>query len=338
MVIKRISSISIVLLLCSLLFISCSKSASSATVSTPAPGQTPYPSVSGSTPLASPSAKARVTPKPTIRPNITPSGTPDTTPLHYKMRLLLAGKYRPDDLTFDPAGHLVFSDVSRGMVSRLNADGSVTVLVRGLADPEGLVFLQNGTLIIAEQQTNRILAFVPSISSLTVLRVLPGMPTTGPCKMGVDGIALDATTNTLIVPDSPTGNVYRMSLDGAKLTLLASHISRPVGAAVDAQGNVYVADECGGALWKITPAGKITRLGGFGMLDDVAFDHHGNILVTDLKPSIHALIRLRHITGKREILASRGLIEPQGLAIDARDDIYLSDDYADKIVEYIPAA
>jgi len=68
----------------------------------------------------------------------------------------------------------------------------------------------------------------------------------------------------------------------------------------------------------------------------VAFDHHGNLLVTDLKPSIHALIRLRHITGKREILASSGFVEPQGLVVDTRDDIYLSDDHVGKIVEYIP--
>lgn len=306
-----------VVLLCALLLISCAQSASSA--ATPTPG------------------KVSLSPSPAPSPSAQASGTPDTTPLHYKTRVLLAGKYRPDDLAFDPAGHLVFSDVFRGVVSRLNADGSVTVLVSGLADPEGLVFLPNGTLIIAEQQTNRILAFTPSTSALTVLRVLPGRPTGKPCRDGVDGIALDPTTNTLIIPDSPTGAVYRMSLDGTKLALLATGIPRPVGAVVDPQGNVYVADECGGALWKITPAGALTRMGGFGMLDDVVFDHHGNLLVTDLKPTIHALIRLRHITGKREILANRGFIEPQGLVVDDHDNIYLSDDYANKIVEYIPA-
>jgi hypothetical protein len=47
------------------------------------------------------------------------------------------------------------------------------------------------------------------------------------------------------------------------------------------------------------------------------------------------LIRLRP-TGKREVLASRGYIEPQGLVVDANDNIYLSDDFANKIVEYIP--
>jgi hypothetical protein len=78
-------------------------------------------------------------------------------------------------------------------------------------------------------------------------------------------------------------------------------------------------------------------MGGFGMLDDVAFDSHGNILVTDLAGAIHALIRVNWTTGKRETLASRGFIEPQGLLVDSHDDIFVSDDYANIIVEYIPA-
>jgi len=249
----------------------------------------------------------------------------------------LSGQLRPDDLAFDAQGHLLFSDFYHGTVSRLNADGSVTVLVSGLAGPEGIVPLADGTMIIAEQHTNRILALAPGEKSPTVLRTLPGMPSTAPCKDGVDSIALDATTNTLIVPDSPIGNVYRMSLDGTKLMLLASGIVRPVGAAVDAQGTVYVADECGGAVVLISPAGKATRMGGFGMPDDVAFDQHGNLLVIDLQVSIHALIRVSQSTGKHETLVSAGFIEPQGLVVDSKDDIYVSDDYADKIVEFIPA-
>ena len=273
---------------------------------------------------------------PTVPLAPTVSATPATTPTHYTARVLLSGKLRPDDLAFDAQGHLLFSDFYHGTVSRLNADGSVTVLVSGLAGPEGIVPLADGTMIIAEQRTNRILALAPGEKSPTVLRTLPGMPSTAPCKDGVDGIALDATTNTLIVPDSPIGNVYRMSLDGTKLMLLASGIVRPVGAAVDAQGTVYVADECGGAVVLISPAGKVTRMGGFGMPDDVAFDQHGNLLVIDLQVSIHALIRVRQSTGQHEILASAGFIEPQGLVVDSKDNIYVSDDYADKIVEFLP--
>jgi sugar lactone lactonase YvrE len=290
MSVKRTSVLCILFFLCSIALSACSQKLSPARL---LPTST--------------AGKAHITP--TFSPPLKTTSTPDTTPTRYKAHLLLSGRYRPDDLVFDPAGHLLFSDVYRGTISRLNANGSVTQLISGLAGPEGLAFLPNGTLVIAEQRTNRILAYSPQTGSLSVLRVLPGVPTGQPCKDGVDGIALDPLTQTLIIPDSPLGTVYRMSLDGKKLVLLAAHIPRPVGAAVDAQGNIY---------------------------DDVAFDHHGNVLVTDLKPSIHALIRVRLPGGKREVLASQGFIEPQGLAVDSSDNIYVSDDYADKIVEYEP--
>lgn len=73
------------------------------------------------------------------------------------------------------------------------------------------------------------------------------------------------------------------------------------------------------------------------MPDDVEIDPQGNLLVIDLLPSIHALIRVDSATGKRQTLASQGFIEPQGLLIDNHGNIYVSDDYADIIVEYQPA-
>lgn len=276
------------------------------------------------------------TPTPTQLPP-TPTDALKLVPTHYTAHTLLHGIGRPDDLAFDIQGHLLFSDFYNGTVSRVNDNSTVTVLLRNLAGPEGLVVLPDGTMIIAEQRTNRILSLAPGATTPSVLRNLPGTPSGTRCKDGVDGIALDATNNTLIIPDSPTGEVYRMSLDGKTFTLLASGIARPVGAAVDAQGTIYVADECGGALWTIASSGKTARIGGFGMLDDVVLDTHGNVLVTDLLPSIHALIRMNIATGKRETLASQGFIEPQGLVIDGRDTIFMSDDYANIIVEYTPA-
>ncbi len=293
---------------------------------------------SSSPPVAAPTATASVSPTSTSTVDRTPVATATTAaPQHYTAHVILSGGARPDDLVFDQQGRLLFSDFYNGTVSRVNSDGSVTRILSGLAGPEGLVVLADGTLIIAEQHPNRILSLAPGAHLPVVLRNLPGTPSTAQCKDGVDGIAFDATTQTLIIPDSPIGKVYRMSLDGKTLTLLASGIVRPVGAAVDTQGTIYVADECGAAIWSITPAGKTTRSGGFGMPDDVAFDQHGNILVIDLQPSIHALVRMNLTTGRREILASRGFIEPQGLVIDTHDDIFVSDDYADIIVEYKPA-
>jgi sugar lactone lactonase YvrE len=317
MITKRAAFLYSFLLLCLISLSSCSQSSQPIT-----PTSTRTPVIANST------ATPAVLPTSTV--------TAGVTPQHFKMRVLLSGRRRPDDLVFDPQGRLVFSDFYAGTISRLNADGSVTLLFSGLAGPEGLVYLPDSTLIIAEQRTNRILQIAPGTSAPTVLRVLPGVPGSLPCKDGVDGIALDSTNNTLILPDSPIGNVYRMSLDGKKLTLLASGIVRPVGAAVDNLGNVYVADECGGPVVRIASDGKTTRIGGFGMPDDIAFDPQGNMLVTDLKPAIHALIRVLQATGARDTLLSKGLIEPQGLLIDQRGNIYVSDDYANTITELIP--
>lgn len=239
-------------------------------------------------------------------------------------------------MAFDAQGRIVFSDVHNDIIGRLNADGSVTVILRDANGPEGLIALPDGTLIFAEQYANRIVKLAPGASAPVVLRDLPGQPSSANCKDGVDGIAYDPTTSTIIAPDSPTGNVYRLSLDGKTLSLLASGITRPVGAAIDAGGNVYIADECGGAVWRIAPNGAKTRIGGFGMPDDVAFDPAGNLLVIDLQINIHALIRVNLATGQRVTLASQGFIEPQGLLVDQHGKIFVSDDYADSIVEFTP--
>ena len=248
----------------------------------------------------------------------------------------MRGVGHPDDLAFDAQGHLLFSDEVNGTISRLNADGSVTVLARGLPGPEGMVSLPDGTLVVAAQETHQIVLLAPGAARPTLLRKLPGTNGSASCKHGVDGIAPDPTTNTSIVPDSPTGEVYRMSLDGKTLTLLASGMARPVGAVVDAQGNIYVADECGAAIWRVTPAGEKTRIGGVQMPDEVVFDPQGNLLVIDLDPQVHALIRLNLTTGQKETLDARDFIEPQGLVIDRQGHVFVSDDAANIIVEYTP--
>ncbi|MBE3561517.1 MAG: NHL repeat-containing protein, partial [Ktedonobacteraceae bacterium] len=285
---------------------------------------TPSPTKSPAAPVSSHASATA-----TIPSSATPAVTPTSiTPKRYKARTLLRGVGRPDDLAFDRQGRLLFSDAHNGTIRRLNGDGSTTILLRGLAGPEGIVVLSDGTMIFAEQNTHRILRLAPGSTTPVLLRNLPGMPSKASCKDGVDGIAFDPTTNTLIIPDSPTGEVYRMNLDGKALTLLAKGMSRPVGAVVDAQGTIYVADECGGAVWTITKDGKTTSLGGFGMPDDVALDSQGNLWVIDLAPAIHALIRVNLHSGQRTTIASQGFIEPQGLVIDQHDTIFVADDYA----------
>src|SRR5947209_2260484 len=252
MFLKRTPGIWVSLLLfCLTLLTSCAGSTTTTTTtSTPTADPTRIASISSSTPTA------------TMTPTATASS--GTTPQHFRSQVVLRGVGRPDDLVFDQQGNVLFSDFYNGTISRVNKDGTATVLLRGLAGPEGLIVLPDGTMIIAEQRTNRILSLAAGAQSPTLLRALPGTPSAAHCKDGVDGIGFDSTTNTIIVPDSPTGVVYRLSLDGKTLTQLATGIVRPVGTTVDDHGNIYLGDECGGAVVRISLGGATPRNAEFG--------------------------------------------------------------------------
>ena len=74
-------------------------------------------------------------PTPHSSATVSPSPTSDTAPTRYTAHAILRGVGRPDDLVFDQQGHIVFSDYYNGTVSRVNANGTVTVLLHGLARP-----------------------------------------------------------------------------------------------------------------------------------------------------------------------------------------------------------
>lgn len=294
---------------------------------------------SRSTSASPPPSATRTTPAPTSTTSTTtstPTATATAAPAHFTRTTLYRGPAHPDDLAFDTKGRLLFSDYTNGTVSRLNADGSLTVLHRGLAGPEGLVQLPDGTLVVAEEKTNRIVSFAPGSDAAHLLRTMPGNPTLVECHQGVDGIGWDPSTKSLVVPDAPTGTIYRLSTDGRTLTRVASGFTHPVGATADANGTIYVADECGGDVWRVTMSGGRVTVARASMPDDVAPDGFGNIIVTDVRHIRHSVTRTDLASGATSTLASAGLVEPQGLVIDRTGAIYVSDDIADVIIKLTP--
>lgn len=255
-------------------------------------------------------------------------------PPRFTSHVIFSGSGHPDDLAFDTKGNLLFSDLDTGTVEQVQTSSTSSPILSGIQGPEGIVVRPDGTIILSEQLTNRILLFPPGATTGQVLRSLPGTSGSG-CQLGIDSIAFDPTTGTLIIPDSPIGTVFRMSLDGSTLTQLATGIARPVGAGIDSRGNVFVPDECGGLVWKITPGGTITRLTGFSSPDDVAFDSLGRMFVIDLG-NPHALFLVNPTTGRKTVI-SNAFSQPQGLLIDAHNDVFVSDETAQTITEFIPA-
>lgn len=308
----------------------------SATAASTPPGATSTSApTSGSSSTTPSTTAAPPTPSRTAAATSSPAAGP--APTSYRTAVVHRSTDHPDDLVLDASGRLLYSDYTNGTISRLNADGTATVIHRGLDGPEGMVLLADGTLVVAEENTNRVLAYAPGATSPRVLAVLPGHAAKVTCHEGVDGIAWDATTHTLVVPDPVTGTIYLMGPDGSGRTRLSGGFVHPVGAAVGPEGAVYVADECGGDVWRLGAGGAHTRVARASMPDDVTLDGHGNLLVTDVRHVNHDVRRWSLAGGGSTVLARSGLIEPQGLLVDSAGRIYVSDDKSNVILRLTPS-
>ena len=267
-------------------------------------------------------------PSPSPHPNPTPSSLsvcPAASPLPAGPQVLLRGLPAPDDLAFDNSGRLLFSDITAGTVSALRADGSTERIVAGLSAPEGIVVQDDGRILVAEQGRNRVVAIDPQTHAVTQWRAFPNRTGAG----GIDGIGpvlatRDASGNLLstggyiIVPDSPNGVVWRVSPDGKTAAQIASGMTRPAGAGVDANGRIFVADE-GGPVWVLDPAKR--WFASLAEPDDVLVGRGGHIFVNTLGDNaIHELDAQGH-----QVAVINGIHQPQGIALDNADNLYYTE-------------
>src|SRR5579859_7999065 len=68
----------------------------------------------------------------------------------------------PDDVAVAPDNTIYFSDLNAHRVMRVTPDGKAEAVSPALPEPEGIVVLGDGTLIVAEQQDNRLYRLDPA--------------------------------------------------------------------------------------------------------------------------------------------------------------------------------
>mgnify|MGYP001334082768 CR=1 FL=1 len=238
--------------------------------------------------------------------------------------VIKSGLPAPDDLAFLPDGRLLFSDIQTGTVSALNTDGSVVTIAGGLSAPEGMVIGADGRLLVAEQGRNRIMAVDLASHAVSLWRAFPNR--TG--RDGLDGIGPSLRNGDVIVPDSPNGVVWRVSADGKTATRIGSGMTRPVGAAADAQGRIFVADE-GGSLWSLDPGQR--RFAALQTPDDVLVARDGHLFVNTLGDNaIHELDASGHT-----VSVIHGIRGPQGIGLDGADNLYYTEFDAGRIIRMV---
>ena len=126
--------------------------------------------------------------------------------------------------------------------------------------------------------------FRPSLEALED-RLAPAAPVvvTGAAVVSSSGATLNGTLNP---QGSPATALFQYSTDPTftptVATTLGSGFDRPYGVAVDAYGDVFVADSYNDAVKEVLPNGAIKTIGsGFSGPRGVAVDAAGDVFVTD---------------------------------------------------------
>jgi hypothetical protein len=141
---------------------------------------------------------------------------------------------------------------------------------------------------------------------ISTVAVFPDRPITPPPGMGLpDPFPLQAVPTNVVV--GPDGALYVSQLTGFPFPVGAANVYR---VEPGSEPEVYASD-----LTNVT---------------DLAFDRHGNLYVVEFAANglasgdpTGALIKIRP-DGSRETVLSEGLVNPYGVAIGRRGDIYLS--------------
>ncbi|HEX2697315.1 MAG TPA: NHL repeat-containing protein [Anaerolineales bacterium] len=265
----------------------------------------------------------------TSTPTIIPTQSPIPTIISNPQIVILADNLpEPDDLLLGPDGSIYISDVGDETIRRYRPDGNLEVVLSGLNEPEGMVILPDGSLVIAEQGTNRLIRY--DLVNRTLQPFLNLQNQTN--QLGVDGLAFDAQTQTIIVPDSPNGTILRVSIDGQSVTQIASGFARPTGAWVEADGSILVVDENGNSLNRIHRGGSIEKLADLSIPDDVIEDASGNIFVNTIGDNaIHLVSSATH----QDTILISDIVDPQGIIFDTEGNLIVTDPGHHRLIKLI---
>ncbi len=210
----------------------------------------------------------------------------------------------PSYITVDGSGNIYFSDsgnnvirkISGGTISTFagnNADGPgyngdlQAASGAQLSSPEGVTVDSSGNLYISDTGNDRIRMVPKDGSNITTYAgYVPGFYGDGGLAIYAQilapaGLAFDSVGN-LYIADTGNDRVRKIDTSGIITTVAGSSgvggfggdggpatsalLNYPVGVAVDAAGNLFIADSLNSRIRKVSPNGTITTVAGNGGL------------------------------------------------------------------------
>ena len=159
----------------------------------------------------------------------------------------------------------------------------------------------------------------------------PGLRTGAVQLTGNSGNVLVST------PGYGTGQGPAIAFQGSQTTVLASGLNDPWGAAVDAAGNVFIADNHNNRVVEVSANGgtQITLpVNGLNNPQGVAVDGAGDLFIADFYNSrVVELPWTGSGYGAQTTLPTNGLNCPEGVAVDGKGDVFIADYFNARVVE-----
>ncbi len=293
----------------------------------------------------------------------------------------------PGGMTTDDKGAVYFTETSPGRVRRVTPDGSISTVAGGGTDtgdggpatsaqinrPKGIVIDGQGRLLVADYFSHRVRAV--SLTDGTIGTIA------GNGSFGFSGDNVAATSAQLYQPGRSAvdahGNVYvadmgnhvvrRIAADGVITTVAgttvpgysgdggpgtSAQLNTPSGVALDAAGDLYIADRQNHRIRKLTPSGTISTVvgtgedgvcctGGPAMAErlgdpvDVDVDREGRLFIADAQglilkvlPDGSISIAAGKLTADEygdERVATEARLRPTAISVDKLGNLYIAD-------------
>jgi sugar lactone lactonase YvrE len=239
----------------------------------------------------------------------------------------------PTGVTVDATGNLLIADSSNTRIRKVTPAGVISTAAGGdstpLNSPTGIAVDATGDLFIAETWGHRVSKVTPG----GVFSAVAGNGGTGSSGDGgpatsaqldfPSGVAVD-TEGNLFIAESDASRIRKVTRDGLISTAAgtgvagfsgdggsakSARLNMPYGVAVDAGGNLYIADRLNHRVRKVTPAGVINTVAGNGI---AGFSGDGGAAV------------------------SAQLFGPSGVTVDEAGNLFIADSDNNRIRKVTP--
>lgn len=234
-----------------------------------------------------------------------------------------------DDLVFGADGTLVWTSFMSGVVrARTGEDGPIRQLASGLPGINSIAFSKDGRLFATQVFLGDALYEVDPAGEKPPRKILENIGGLNGFDFGSDGL--------LYGPLWFRGQVVKIDVDTAELTVVADGFQTPAAVNFDSEGNLWVLDTKAGDIFQIDVKSSAKKLVSHFQtaMDNLAFDSKDRLFVTVIPNN--AIYEIDKKTGKERKVKWSALSAPADLDVhsdDGHDTIYLSEVFALKAID-----